>query len=74
VLNTNIYFVFIDSYEQGCKSEMTTSHWSKGHQSNYALCNFLFAIKTHVRTKDFLKQTHFMLVPDSNRLYSIAAT
>jgi len=55
VLNASIYFVFIDSYKQGCKSEMTTSHWSKGFQSNYALCNFLFATKTLVSTKEFLK-------------------
>jgi len=66
--------VFIDGYKQGCKSEMTTSHWSKGLQSNYALCNFLFATKTHVSTKDFLKQTQFMLVPDSKILYVTAAT
>jgi len=73
-VNANIYFVFVDSYKQGCKSEMTTSHWSKGLQSIYALCNFLFATKTQVSTKDFLKQTQFMLVPYSKRLYLIAAT
>jgi hypothetical protein len=67
-------FVFIDSYKQGCKSEMTTSHWLKRLQSNYALCNFLFGTKTHVSTKDLLKQTQFMLVPDSKRLYVIATT